>query len=283
MNTRLIVDSTCDLPSEILKKYDISVIPIRIYDEKDNEYLDGISIKSNELLEKMKNGEQFTSSLPSYDAIYNTFLANCEAADHCIYLSCSSELSGTYNFAKIVKSDLIEKFPHYNIEVIDTKSISLGAGILALYVLDKIESSTPFEIILEMIEDKIHNIQHIFTIEDLQYLIRGGRVGKFAGFLGGMLNINPIMEINEGKFKPLEKVRGRKKALNRLLELMVQRFGEENEYIGIVLGEEQEATKEVIDHISNEFKNQKIVINTVGSAVGVHAGPGAFGVFFLTK
>lgn len=282
MKLKIIIDSSADLPLEILKKYDITVIPLRVYDEAGNEYLDGITLTSEELLLRMKKGELFTSSLPSYNAIYQSFHSNC-LDDYCVYLTCSSDLSGTHNFAQIVKLDLLEKEPNAKIEIIDTRSVSLGIGVLVLEMVKQLEKGDSIDLVINKLHENINKIQHIFTVEDLKYLIRGGRVGKFAGFLGGMLNINPIMEVYKGRFRPIEKIRGRKKALNRILELMKARLSEEYEIIGIVYGEKDEVVENFNSQMSGLIGEDKLLINSVGSAVGVHTGPGALGIFFLSK
>ncbi|MFB7141755.1 DegV family protein [Gottfriedia sp. NPDC056225] len=282
MKLKLIVDSSADLPTEILKKYDISVIPLRVYDQFDKEYLDGVNLKAHELMERMKNGENFTSSLPSYDAIYQTLVAS-SAEQNCVYLTCSGDLSGTYNFAQLVKLDIMENNPNASIHIIDTRSVSLGIGVLVMELIESINNEEPIENLLNELNNNINKIQHIFTIEDLQYLIRGGRVGKFAGFLGGMLNINPIMEVSEGKFKPLEKVRGRKKAINRMLELMKIRKDELKRTVGVVYGVKDVSTEQFIKQLQDIIGSENIIENSVGAAVGVHTGPSALGIFFLSK
>ncbi|XZF77758.1 DegV family protein [Bacillus sp. AL-1R] len=282
MNLKIIVDSSSDLPLELLKKNDISVIPLRVYDQLEKEYLDGVNLQSNELMQRMKNGENFTSSLPSYDAIYQT-LVSCSAEQNCVYLTCSGDLSGTYNFAQLVKLDILENNPHASIHIIDTRSVSLGIGVLVMELIEGVNKNEPFENLMIRLNQNINKIQHIFTLEDLQYLIRGGRVGKFGGFLGGMLNINPIMEVNEGKFKPLEKVRGRKKALNRMLELIKSRKDELSRNVGVVYGVKDENTEQFIEQLKDLIGNDQIIENSVGSAVGVHTGPSAIGIFFLAK
>ncbi|MFD4705516.1 DegV family protein [Gottfriedia sp. NPDC058432] len=282
MNLKIIVDSSSDLPTEILKKYDISVIPLRVYDQSDKEYLDGVNLQSNELMQRMKNGENFTSSLPSYDAIYQT-LVSCSANKNCIYLTCSGDLSGTYNFAQLVKLDILENNPNASIHIIDTRSVSLGICVLVMELIEGLNNDESFENLIKRLHHNINKIQHIFTIEDLQYLIRGGRVGKFAGFLGGMLNINPIMEVSEGKFKPLEKVRGRKKALNRMLELMKIRKDELSKNVAVVYGVKDDSTEQFIKQLKDLIGIEQIIENSVGSAVGVHTGPSAIGIFFLSN
>lgn len=281
MKLKIIVDSSADLPIEMINKHNISIIPLRVQDEFGKEYLDGINLRSNELLLRMKSGEQFKTSLPSYDAIFQTFLNNSEY--HCIYLACSADLSGTHNFAQLVKLDFIEKYPNSRIEIIDTRSVSLGIGVLVLELIKDIEKEESPEKILENVYENINKIQHIFTVEDLQYLIRGGRVGRFAGFLGGMLNINPIMEVSEGKFKPLEKIRGRKKALNRIIEIMEIRKNIKKESIGVIYGIKDGSVENFIKKLVDNAGDETILINQVGSAVGVHTGPGALGIFFLSK
>ncbi|WP_088069586.1 DegV family protein [Gottfriedia luciferensis] len=282
MNVKLIVDSSADLPHEIIEKYNIAVIPLRVFDETEKEYFDGVNIQAEELMVRMKNGERFTSSLPSYESIYQTFVSYC-IDHHCLYFPCSGDLSGTYNFAKLVRLDIIEQFPNALIDIIDTRSVSLGIGVLVMELIESLNTNEKIESVIDQLKNSIKNIQHIFTVDELQYLIRGGRVGKFAGFLGGMLNINPIMEVSEGIFKPLEKVRGRKKALNQIIELMKSRKDEEKTIVGLVYGEKDPLIEKFINQMQDIVGADHLIINSIGAVVGVHTGPSALGIFFLSK
>lgn len=284
MNVKIITDSAADLPKELTDQYDIDVIPLRVYSEDENEYLDGVSLDSLTLFSEMRNGKVFKTSLPSYDSIQSTFIKYAKSNTPCIYLSFSSELSGTYQSTVLIKNELNEEFPDFDLEIIDTKCASLGQGLAVIKAAELANEGASKDDVVKSINQNISQIQHVFTVEDLQYLVRGGRVSKIAGFVGNLLNIKPILHVEEGKLIPLEKIRGSKKVIKRMLELLESR-GENlsNQLICISHGDDLEKANDLKNAMMEQFGCEKFVINTIGSAVGAHAGPGTLAIFFMSK
>ncbi|GGI13423.1 DegV family protein [Gottfriedia solisilvae] len=191
MNIHVIVDSSADLPDELAQQNDIAVIPLRIYDELEKEYTDRITLNPTELLSRMKNGERFTSSLPSYDAIYDALIRNCKDGNATFYLACSSDLSGTYNFAQLVKLDILEKYPNAIIEIIDTRSVSLGIGVLVVDLLKNIHNGDTLDELIQKLHEKIQKINHVFTLEGFAVPNKRRKNWKVCWFLWWNVKYKP--------------------------------------------------------------------------------------------
>jgi len=282
MNVKIITDSACDLPKELIEEYEIDIIPIRVYDEKDTEYFDGETLMPSDLFQKMRDGMSFKTSLPAYESIKKTFMKNAESETPCIYLSFSSELSGTYQSTVLIMNEIKEEFPSFDIAAIDTKCASLGQGLVVLKAAKLAKEGIEKEELVEKLQQYATHVEHIFTVDDLQYLVRGGRVSKVAGFVGGLLNIKPILNVEDGKLIPLEKIRGSKKVFKRMTEIMDERGVDlKNQIIGISHGDDLEAALALKELIKEKFGCEHFVINSIGAAIGAHSGPGTLALFFL--
>jgi len=284
MTIKIITDSAADLPKELLHTYDIEVIPLRVYDEQENEFIDGVTLDPIDLLRNMREGKVYKTSLPSLEKIQEVFTTYAKQDVTCIYLAFSSELSGTYQSSVIVKEEVKEIYPNSSLEIIDTKCISTGQGLLVVEAAKMAQSGATKEEILSRIAFMAKHMEHIFTVADLQYLVRGGRLSKVAGFIGGLLNIKPILNVEDGKLIPLEKIRGRKKVFQRIVDIMETR-GKDlgNQTIGISHGDDLESVNILSEMITERFGCKIFVVNSIGAAVGAHAGPGTLAVFFLNE
>lgn len=277
----LITDTAADLHEDIIKKYNIEVLPFRII-YSDREYKDKLEITPQEVYDNFKI-EVPTSSLPSMQDTEEvlTKLEN-EGYTHAIIITLSSGLSGIYNSVKLVS----ENHPNLNIHVYDSRSISMGEGILAEKCGEMIANGMSFdEIINEIprIRDKVHLF---FVVGTLEYLKKGGRIGKVSGTIAELLNIKPIIGVdkNDGKYYTYDKVRGRKQSLNRLLELAKETLDKKKCKLYIVHGDALEESKKVYDAIST---HENVVEGFFGGQIspvaGVHSGPGLVGLILVEE
>ncbi|MBM6649335.1 MULTISPECIES: DegV family protein [Bacillus] len=284
MGVKIITDSAADLPVELLQAYDIDLIPLRVYDEAETEYLDGVTLKSVTLLQKMREGAVYKTSLPSLETFQEKFVSYAKEGNPCIYLAFSSELSGTYQSSVLIKEEVKETYTDLNLEIIDTKCASLGQGIVVLEAAKMAKEGASKEEILNRVAFLMEHMEHIFTVADLQYLVRGGRLSKVAGFIGGLLNIKPILNVDEGKLVPLEKVRGKKKVLSRIVDIMEERGKDlKGQTIGMTHGDDLETAEALKALITERFGCEVFIVNTIGAAIGAHTGPGALTLFFLNE
>ncbi|HDR7619418.1 TPA: DegV family protein [Bacillus mycoides] len=284
MGVKIITDSAADLPLELLQAYDIDLIPLRVYDEAETEYLDGVTLKSVTLLQKMREGAVYKTSLPSLETFQEKFVSYAKEGNPCIYLAFSSELSGTYQSSVLIKEEVKETYTDLDLEIIDTKCASLGQGIVVLEAAKMAKEGASKEEILNRVAFLMNHMEHIFTVADLQYLVRGGRLSKVAGFIGGLLNIKPILNVDEGKLVPLEKVRGKKKVLSRIVDIMEERGKDlKGQTIGMTHGDDLETAEALKALITERFGCEVFIVNTIGAAIGAHTGPGALTLFFLNE
>ena len=281
---KLIVDSICDLPEEIFEKYDVEVLPLRVL-INNKEYLDRENITIDEVYAEMRKGVLPRTSQVSPGNIYEIFDKNCEEGNDFIYLAFSSVLSGTCNLAKKIAGEFKEKYPERNIEVVDTKAGAIGIGVIAMQVLKLIESGVGFEKIIEDTYEMVGSIEHLFILEDLNWLMKGGRINKVQATLGTMLDLKPMLQVNNGYLEVIKKVRGKKKSINMLLDLVEERMnGFKDQIIGIGHADDEDIAKEVVKAIKERFgEDAKCVITKIGCVLGAHLGIGGVGVIFFNK
>ncbi len=281
---KLIVDSICDLPEEIFEKYDVEVLPLRVL-INDKEYLDRENITIDEVYAEMRKGVLPRTSQVSPGNIYEIFDKNCEEGNDFIYLAFSSVLSGNCNLAKKIAEEFKEKYPERNIEVVDTKAGAIGIGVIAMQVLKLIESGVGFEKIIEDTYEMVGSIEHLFILEDLNWLMKGGRINKVQATLGTMLDLKPMLQVNNGYLEVIKKVRGKKKSINMLLDLVEERMnGFTDQIIGIGHADDEDIAKEVVKAIKERFgEDAKCVITKIGCVLGAHLGIGGVGVIFFNK
>jgi len=284
MEIKITTDSAADLPIELYEKYKISVIPLRVYDEEGNEYFDGETLTTLELFNDMKKGKVYKTSLPAYESIKKVLESYALNNTALIHLSLTGELSGTHQAVKLVLTELKEKYPDWDAEIFDTKCGSIGEGIIVIEAAKLAKEGASKEVVLNHIQFLSNHMEHIFTVADLQYFVRGGRVSKFQGFIGGLLNIKPILHLKDGLLTPIEKLRGSKKTFERILSIIEER-GEDlkNQTIGIAHADNIQVANLLKEAITKRFGCDKFIINSIGAVIGAHAGPGAYGVFFLNK
>lgn len=279
--TKIIVDSTCDLPDELIRKYDIRILPL-IVSINGKEFLDKVSIKVDEVYEAMRKGIYPKTSQPNPLDAYNLFKECIEKGEDFIFLSFSSKLSGTYQTVYGVVEDLKKQYKEIKMEVIDTKSGSMATGLIALQASKLLQAGRSFESVVNAIKKMIEHIEHVFTITDLTWLIRGGRLSKSQGMIGNMLDIKPILHVNDGIMEVIQKVRGKKKALKTILDIVEKRIRSfPNQIIGITHADDIDTAKELQSMIESRIEGAKVIISKIGSVLGSHLGIGGVGVFFF--
>ncbi|MFC7371770.1 DegV family protein [Fictibacillus iocasae] len=283
MKVKIIADSGCDLPKQILDNLQIEMMPL-IVQADGEDYLDRKTIEPLQLYSKMRNGSATKTAQVSPLTIKETLTTYAKQNIPVIYITLSSGLSGTFQTAVLMKNEVSEEFPDSSVAVFDSLGASLGYGLMVYEAALLAEKGECFENILSMLSTFRENLQHIFTVDDLEYLFRGGRVSKTAAFMGSLLKIKPVLHMEDGKLFPLEKVRGRKKAFARMLELMKERTGDtSNMTLAISHGDDIESANVLKEMIIKEFHTNEIIINMIGGAIGAHAGPGTVALFFLEK
>lgn len=283
MTVRIITDSACDLPGDIIKEYNIDVMPILVFlDEV--EYFDGETLKPVDLLNGMREGKVYKTAQIPPSHFKERFEKYAQSNESSIYIAFSSGLSGTYQSSIMAKNEVEEDYPGFDLDIIDTKAASVGFGLIVYKAAQMAKEGKSKAEILEAITFYVEHMEHIFTVDDLEYLYRGGRVSKTAAFVGSLLNIKPILDVEDGKLIPIEKIRGRSKVMKRMIEIMEERGKDlTNQVIGINHGDDIEAAMKLKSMIEERFGCKEFVLNTIGCAIGAHSGPGTLSVFFLNE
>lgn len=283
MSFKILTDSCCDLPKEIIEKYDIEVLPIIVIKD-DKEYLDGINITPEEVYSGMRDGKVFSTAQIPAISFQEKFEQYAKNGDSVIYIAFSSGLSGTYQTSLVVKDTILEEYPEFDLTIIDTKAASLGFGLIVYEAAKLRAEGKTKEEVLNAIDFFIKNIEHIVTVDDIEYLYRGGRVSRATAFVGGLLNIKPIIEMLDGKLVPLDKVRGKNNVYKRMLEIVTERGKKADlskQTIGIGHGDDIKGAMKLKEMLEERLGAKEFIINTIGSAIGAHSGPGTLTIFFF--
>lgn len=283
MTVKIMVDSSCDLTEKYYNEFNIEMVPLTLHLD-DQEYKDGIDIEPKMVYEKMRNGSSTKTSQVTPQAFKAVFTTYVNANQPLIYLAFSSELSGTYQTAKMMEQEIKEAHPAADLHVIDLKCASIGYGLVVLRAAKLAKEGATVDEIIEIATYHAKHMEHIFTVDDLEYLYRGGRVSKTQAFVGSLLKIKPVLNVDDGKLVPIEKVRGSKKVIARMIEIMKERGTDfENQIIGISHGDDIETAERLAELIRQTFNPKDIIIEMVGAVIGAHAGPGTIALFFLNK
>jgi len=278
----IITDCAADLPDDIIEKYGIDVVRMAI-SCGDETYFDGTTLKSKDLMARMRNGEQFKTSQCTSQAFVECIEKYAQNGDSVLYIAFSTGLSGSYNSANIARDELLEEYPEFDFTIIDTKCASMGYGMVVYKALVMKENGASMDKIIEAVKFNSEHMEHIFTVDDLEYLFRGGRVSRTAAIVGGLFGIKPVLDVDDdGKLRPIEKVRGRKNSIKRMAELVGQRgVNLDKQIIGISHGDDMVAVEDLKQLLTDNYGCSKFIVNDIGCAVGSHAGPGTLAVFFL--
>jgi len=275
----ILTDSCSDVPQNLLERFHIYQLALSI-NYKDKSYRDRIDITPEEVYENLQNEIPHTS-LPSIGEI-NEVIGKIIADGYTqvIIPLISSGLSGTYNAIKTV----CENFKNIKTAVIDTKNIALGSGFLSIYAAQLVEKHLSFEEIVSKIEEKIIDSHMYYCLETLHYLVKGGRLGRVEGMLGSMLQIKPIIACDkDGIYYTVEKVRGRKQSINKLIEIVQEKIKDKkNYYLAISHGYAQEEADIIKERMQPYIVNAKLFIEgQISPALGVHTGPGLIGIGYF--
>ncbi|MFD1031205.1 DegV family protein [Metaplanococcus flavidus] len=280
---RIFADSATDLPKDFFEKENVVLFPLRVHIEND-EYEDIRTIHSSKVYEAIRNDIRPKTSQVSPDEMLNAFEQLAKDGEEGFYIAFSSELSGTYGTAIMASEQVREEYPDLKLTVLDTKAASLGHGMLVKEAVKLRSQGHPLKEIIERVSIMAEHTESLFTVEDLDYMAKGGRISKGSAFVGGLLNIKPLLHVENGKLVPIEKLRGRKKVIKRILELMEER-GEQldKQTIAISHGDDVEFANLMKDAIEKQFNPKSVEIYMIGSVIAAHTGPGTLAVFFLNK
>lgn len=287
MNFDLFTDSSANLTNELFDKYDIKVVSL-VFVVNGKQYISYEKDGENDLqkfYDMLRQKDDLTTSCVNEETFVEAFSKSLDEGKDILYVGFSSALSGTYAAAASAIELLKPKYPNRKMLSVDTLGASLGEGLLLLHAAEqKAAGKTIDEIYTWLEENKLH-LCHFFTVDDLFFLFRGGRVQKSSYLIANLINLKPVMHMdNEGRLVPVGKVVGRKKSLIWLAEQVASTIIEpETQTICISHGDCIDDVNFLIDTLKQKIKVKDIVINYVDPVVGAHSGPGTVAIFCLGK
>lgn len=277
-------DSTCDLPGEYIAAAsdNLEIIPIS-FTVAGTTYYSHQEMSPHDFYDRMRAGEKPVTAQINLAEANEFFEKKLKEGYDILHIAFSSALSGTYQNMCMAARELNEKYPEHTIRVVDSKCASLGEGLLVHHALELKKSGLSLEDAAQQLERDNLRLCHYFTVEDLIYLHRGGRVSKTAAVLGTMLSVKPVLHVDkEGRLIPLSKVRGRKQSLKALVDGMGRMVGSvKNPIVFIGHGDSLEDAEYVRDMVKERFGIQNFLISTINAVIGSHSGPGTIALFFF--
>lgn len=288
MAYRILTDSSCNLPEHIIDEFNLHVFPLTfMVDEKQfQSYLKGQVTDLKKFYTMMREGKVITTSLPNLAEAKEALVHILNDGDDVLYLGFSSGLSGTYEAISLLMNELKDDYPNQKLLSVDTLAASGGEGLLVWLAARMQANGSPIDDVYAWALDQRLHVAHWFTVDDLMFLFRGGRVSRTSAWAGTMLNIKPVMHVDdEGHLIPLEKVRGRKKSLNALLDHMQQTGIQplSGQTVFITHGDCLEDAEYVASQVRERFGVSDVIINYVDPVIGAHSGPGTMALFFMAS
>ncbi|MBQ3501322.1 MAG: DegV family protein [Oscillospiraceae bacterium] len=280
MSIKIVLDSTADLLPELAEKFDVVHLTVNFGEE---EFIDGVTITRDEFYAKLIESDVMpTTSQASPEAFENVFRKIAENGDEVIAITVASKLSGTYQSACIAASEFPGK-----VRVIDSKTVAIGTAILAEYALSLVESGLSADEITAKIEEKRGDIRIVALIDTLEYLKKGGRLSKTAAFAGTLLNLKPVVSVEDGEISVLGKARGSKQGNNFLVK-EIEKDGGVDFSMPVLLGYTGHDKYMLEKYVEDsrflwEGNVENLRETCIGSVIGTHVGPGAIAVAFFKQ
>jgi len=276
----IISDGGCDFSSNEVREYGVEVIPFYISFDQENYLKEGIDITKEEYFNRLQKEKDLfpKTSQPNPNDYIELYRPHLEAGKDILSLTISSKLSGSHNSASIAIETLLEDFPERTIKLIDSKNVSIGQGVILKEICRMRKAGYSLEKTAETAEKVIDTTRTYFTLDTLEYLKKGGRVGPTTALVGGILGLRPILQIENGEVSQLDSVRGKKKAMKLIEQAIVHALKENISKVNVCVGhicnkEEADAFKTNIENdLDFMITNQ---VAEIGATIGTHAGPGA--------
>jgi DegV family protein with EDD domain len=272
MGVAIVTDSTCDLPNDVTADLGVRVVPLTVFFGEES-MLDGPDLDIDAFYQRLRSfsGAARTSQ-PSVEQFKAAYEEAAAAGDEVVSIHISSKMSGTLNSASIAREDLADRI---HVDLVDSYNVSLGLGAVVVEAAEAARAGASREEVASVARHAVDRVHVIAALDTLEYLRRGGRIGRARSFLGSLLNIKPILHVDGGEMAPLERVRTRAKVMERLAELATADPRISRLYVAA--GGEPAAVDELVERVRPLLPHTEIIRGRIGPVVGVHAGPGVFG------
>lgn len=269
---RIVTDSTAEIPAATVQRLGITVVPMELHMDG-RVWRDGIDLTSEDFFDRLAARPQITTMAPSVQALQAAYASLSSTTDQILSIHISSKLSKTVDNARQAASAFLGRT---QIFVLDSQLASFGQGLLAIAAAEAASRGSSLNEIVRLLRGMIAHIYIVFFAESLDYLEKSARIDRSQAVLGSMLNIKPLLILEEGEIMPLEKVRTRGKALDRLHEFVIE-FAH-FEKLTIVRGKRTGESQDLLERIAQTFPDREILISTYSPALAAHLGPEAIGV-----
>lgn len=281
----IMTDSCCDLTDHMARELELNVVPLTVHMDGHDyaNMLDGSQISFEDFYRNIRSGVLGTTSAANVGQFEDAMRAVLAQDKDIVCINFSSALSATYQNACIAAKTMADEFPDSRVYVVDSLSASLGQGLLLYLAVQKKREGLSAPELVQWVEDNKLHVDHWFTVDDLNYLKMGGRVSATTALVGTMLSIKPIMHTSdEGKLVPVSKARGRKAAINALLDkIEALAIRPEEQTMFICHADCELDARAVAQQIKDRFGTKTVYINYIGPVIGSHTGPNTMGIFFV--
>lgn len=281
----ILTDSSCDLPSDLINKMNLEVLPLSILvgEKQYKNYADERDIKFKEVYSILRDKQAVKTAAVNVDDFENKIEDIIKAGKDVLYLGFSAALSSTYDNGALAIKNLQKKYPERTLLEVNTRCASLGQGLIVYLANEEQKKGKSIQEVKEFVENTKLNLCHWFTVEDLYHLKRGGRVSSATAVIGSMLNIKPVMHMDdEGRLINVTKVRGRKTSIDALFNKAKETaINPETQTMFISHGDCVEDAEYLAKRLKKELGVKDVVINYVGPVIGTHSGPGTLALFFI--
>jgi DegV family protein with EDD domain len=275
---KIITDSTADLSKDLYQKHDIGMVPLTIH-LGERTWLDFHDITPDEYYAMLRKSKAFpTTSQPSPQDFIDAFTPFAEKGEPVLSIHISSKLSGTYQSAALARSH----FPDARVEVVDSLQASLGLGMILLLCAEKASLGASFESLVDFARELTRKVETYFSVDSLEHLRRGGRIGKAQAFLGTLMKIKPLLKLVEGEVQPVEKIRTSERLMNRFVELVENRAREGSRLrLSVAESDNSEVMTGLLERLMKIPGVSLVHRCKLGGVITSHGGPGTFGITFV--
>lgn len=283
MTFKILTDSTTDLPESWALKNDVQILGLTIQlDGTTYETVGDKKLTSEQLLSKMEAGSQPTTSQINVGQFEDIFRRYAEVGMPVLYIAFASVLSGTYQSAVMARDMVLEDFPKAVIRIIDTKAASMGEGILVMKAVEAKAAGQSLEQVVALIKSLVPKVKTYFLVDDLNHLMRGGRISKTAALMGSLVNIKPVIAVKgDVRLDSVAKVRGKKKAQTEVVRMTLEDIADPRVVIAYAGADSQEVAQVLKNQLLASEQVNEVLILPLGPVISTHTGPGTLGLFSI--
>jgi DegV family protein with EDD domain len=276
MSVKIVTDSTSDLPKEVAQELGISVVPLNVHFNLDT-FKDGVDMQADQFYHRLMTSPVLPkTSAPSPGLFKEYFNRLAQESHEIVSIHISSKLSGTYEAALAAKQEMADTC---RIEVIDSKAVTMGLGLLAIVAAKAAKAGASMKEIVALVQDSIDKVFIAGAPDTLEFLQKGGRVGKAQAWLGSILSIKPIISMAEGEVVPLERVRTQAKVMERMRQLLEEHLPARE--IAVLYSTDAEEAQKIFANLKKDSPRRSVYLAQFGPVLGTHLGPNSLGLITL--